>query len=392
MASITEHVAKHGHTIHVVLPEHAEWARPASEGGIHYHPYRYSPSRSWTPWGFAQSLESGVKLKRRLYALAPLVFWSARHACRTLTKEMRIDVIHAHWAVPNGFIAAGISERRDIPMVLTLHGSDISVAEQKPWFARLARHAFSRATTITAPSDDLLQRASALGATGDMQRIPWGADPELFRPDPEAAVRVRRVLGVGETDVLVLGVGRFVRWKGFDDLITSVARARDTVPALKLVLLGDGDIRRELEAQVAALALDGVVFFPGMGSHSGVNAYLSAADIVAVPSVHSGGFVDGQPTVALEAMAAARPLVVTRVGGLPDLVHDGITGLVVAERDPDALAEAIVTLAGDAARRGAMGAAARARVCNELNWDAVANRLIDVYRRATELADTPAPP
>jgi glycosyltransferase involved in cell wall biosynthesis len=382
MASITEHVAERGHTVHVILPEHAEWARPSSEGNIHYHPYRYSPSRAWTPWGFAQSLESGVKLRRRLYALAPAVFASARYACGALTKAERFDVIHAHWAVPNGFIAAGVSDRRDLPLIVTLHGSDISVAEQKPWFARLARRAFSRAATITAPSDDLLRRAAALGATGDLERIPWGADPALFRPDRDAAQRVRRKHGLEETDVVVLGVGRFVRWKGFDDLITSVARAREKMPSLRLVLLGDGDVRGELESQVAALDLGDVVVFPGMARRDEVKAYLSAADIVAVPSVHSDGFVDGQPTVALEAMATARPLVVTRVGGLPDLVREGTNGLVVAERDPDALAEAIVTLAGDAERRTAMGAAGRTLVRDELNWDAVADRLIDVYRRA----------
>jgi glycosyltransferase involved in cell wall biosynthesis len=143
--------------------------------------------------------------------------------------------------------------------------------------------------------------------------------------------------------------------------------------------VGDGDIRGELEAQVADLGLTDVVSFAGVAVRDGVNAYLSAADIVAVPSVHADGFVDGQPTVALEAMAAGRPLVVTRVGGLPDLVSEGVNGLVVAERDPDALAAAIVSLAHDATRRTALGAAGRARVERELNWNTVADRLIRVY-------------
>lgn len=382
MASITEHVAARGHTMHVVLPEHAEWARPQVEGNVHYHPYRYSPSRSWTPWGYAQSLQSGIRLKRRLYALAPAVFVSARHACRKLTASERFDVVHAHWVVPNGFIAAGVSDRRGIPLVVTLHGSDISLAERKPWLARLARRTFARTRVVTAPSDDLLRRAARLGATGDVELIPWGADPDVFRPDPEGAQRVRRLHHVAESDVVVLGVGRFVRWKGFDDLVTSVARARVEVPSLRLVLVGDGDVRGELEAQVVDLGLTDVVSFAGMAIRDDVNAYLSAADIVAVPSVHADGYVDGQPTVALEAMAAAKPLVVTRVGGLPDLVRAGENGLVVEERDPDALAGAIVSLAHDSQRRTAMGAAGRARVERELNWDAVADRLIRVYQQA----------
>jgi glycosyltransferase involved in cell wall biosynthesis len=284
--------------------------------------------------------------------------------------------------VPNGYIASGVADRRGIPLVVTLHGSDVSVSEQKPWFARLARRAFSQARAITAPSDDLLQRAARLGATGELELIPWGADPDVFRPDPDGARDVRHRHGLGDADVLVVGIGRFVRWKGFDDLITSVARAREQVPGLRLALVGDGDIRGELEAHVARLGLGQVVSFAGMAERNDVNAYLSAADIVAVPSVHSNGFVDGQPTVALEAMAAAKPLVVTRVGGLPDLVREGENGLVVEERDPDALAAALVSLAGDVPRRAAMGAAGRARVVGELNWDTVADRLVRVYESA----------
>jgi glycosyltransferase involved in cell wall biosynthesis len=383
MASITEHVAARGHKMHVVLPEQADWARPPVEGNVHYHPYRYSPSRSWTPWGYAQSLEGGVKLKRRLYALAPAVFVSARRACLRLTASERFDVVHAHWVVPNGFIAAGVSGRRGIPLVLTLHGSDISLAERKPWLGRLARHAFAHARVVTAPSDDLLERASRLGATGRVELIPWGADPDVFRLDADGAQRVRRLHDVADNDVLVVGVGRFVRWKGFDDLITGVARARAEMPRLKLVLVGDGDLRGELESKVADLSLKDLVSFAGMAVRDDVNAYLSAADIVAVPSVHAGGFVDGQPTVALEAMAAAKPLVVTRVGGLPDLVQAGTNGLVVEERDPDALAHAIVSLARDPAGRAAMGSAGRARVECDLNWDTVADRLIRVYESAS---------
>lgn len=382
MASITENVARRGHSLHVVLPEHSEWARPRVEGDIHFHPYRYSPVPSWTPWGYAQSLEGGVKLRRRLYAVAPAVFVSARHACRRLAARETFDVIHAHWAVPNGFIAAGLSERAGTPLVLTLHGSDISVAEQKPWFARLARRAFARARIITAPSEDLLERAAKLGASGDLELVPWGADPERFRPDVEGAERVRRRHGIAADDVLVVAAGRFVHWKGFGELIRAIARARSDVPQLKLVLVGDGDLRDELESQASTLGARHAASFAGMVNRDEVNAYLSAADIVAVPSIHAHGFVDGQPTVALEAMAAARPLVVTDVGGLPDLVREGENGLIVGERDEAALANAIRTLALDPALRTAMGAAGRKRVLAERNWEAVAERLVALYASA----------
>ena len=364
-----------------MLPEHADWARPRVEGNVHFHPYRYSPSRSWTPWGYAQSLEGGVKLKRRLYAFAPLVYASAARTSRRLTASRRFDVVHAHWLVPNGVIAAGVSRSRDLPLVISLHGSDISLVERKPWLARAARRAFARASAITAPSDDLLERASRLGAAGDLRLLPYGADPARFHPDPEAARRVRERHALAADDIVVLGIGRFVRWKGFDDLIASVSQAREQVPTLKLVLVGDGDLRGELESQARDTGA-AAVSFAGMATHDEVNAYLSVADVVAVPSVHANGFVDGQPNVALEAMAAGKPLVVTNVGGLPALVRGEECGLIVHERDRAALAAAIVALAQAPERRAAMGAAGRVRVHEELNWDAYAKRLVDVYESA----------
>ena len=106
-----------------------------------------------------------------------------------------------------------------------------------------------------------------------------------------------------------------------------------------------------------------------------------------MPSVHANGFVDGQPNVALEAMAAGKPLVVTNVGGLPALVRGEECGLIVDERDREALAAAIVALAQAPERRAAMGAAGRVRVQKELNWDAYAERLVDVYERAIRAED-----
>jgi glycosyltransferase involved in cell wall biosynthesis len=386
MASIVEHIACKGHSMHVVLPEHRDWKRADVEKGISFHPYRYSPVESWTPWGFGDSLEAGISLRRRLYALAPAVLVSARRACRRVVARENVDVIHAHWVVPNGTIALGASKRRRIPLVITLHGSDISLSERSRWMSSIARHTLAGATIVTAPSEDLLSRARALGASGDLELIPWGADPGKFQPDVEAAKLVRTRYGLAADDVLVVGVGRLVHWKGFRYLIDAVGGARSRVPSIRLVLVGNGDVRDELEARVRQLDLSQRISFAGMLPREGVAAHLAAADIVAVPSIHYGGFVDGQPTVALEAMAAGRPLIVTRVGGLPQLVEEGQNGLIVEEQDADALADAIVELATDSGLRRRMGERSRRRIVESFTWEQVATRLVATYERAVQQA------
>ena len=381
--SITRHVAARGHTVHLVLPEHHAWQRPEVEDGVHFHPYHYSPRRSWTPWGYSGALEAGRRIRRSLYPLAPVVVASALRTCATVASRERIDVVHAHWLVPNGLIAALATRRNKLPLVISLHGSDIAVAEQSRALSKLSRSSLSRSAAVTAPSNDLLQRARALGAAGQLEWIPYGADPEEFRPDAALRQRARAQLGLAADAVAVLGIGRFIHAKGFDDLIEATALARATSSRIRLVLVGDGDIRSGLEAHVQRLGLGDVVTFTGMAKRDEVPSYVAAADIVAVPSVHYEGYVDGLPNVALEAMAAGKPLVATRVGALPDVVQDEVTGLVVEEGDPPALASAIVRLASNAALRRGMGARGRARIEESLNWAAVAERFEAVFERMT---------
>jgi phosphatidyl-myo-inositol dimannoside synthase len=378
--AITAHVAGLGHEVHLVLPDNREWKRTSSEGNVHFHPYRYSPSRSWTPWGYSQSLEAGIKLRRSLFALAPLVLLSARRTCVALARREQFDVLHAHWLVPNGVIAAHLSKRLRLPLVISLHGSDVSVPERSRWMQSLVRRAFERAAAVTAPSQDLLDRASRLGARR-LELLPYGADIDALRADEQAADAVRRRLGLSPDDVVVLGVGRFVHWKGFDYLLDAIGEARMSQPRLRLVLAGDGDLRDSLVDRARALGLDDHVSFAGMVPRDEVPAFFAASDVVAVPSIHYQGYVDGLPNVALEAMAAAKPVVASRVGGLPAVVQSGDNGYLVEERDPAALASAILRLAEDRSLRESMGARGQDLVRESLNWNALARRLDGIYDR-----------
>jgi glycosyltransferase involved in cell wall biosynthesis len=382
--SIVTHIARQGPEVHLVLPEHREWRRPAVDDRVHFHTYRYSPLRSWTPWGYSQSLEAGVKLHRSLYGLAPFVFYSARRTCLALARRVRFDVVHAHWLMPNGVIAAAVSERIGLPLVISLHGSDISVSERSRWLGAMARRCFARAAAVTAPSEDLLERARGLGATGILEVIPYGADADALRSGEHEAQQVRDRLELGTEDVLVLGLGRLVHWKGFEFLIDAIGRLQGQAPDVRLVIGGDGDLASELERRAERLDLGQRVSFVGMLMRDEVAAYLAAADIVAVPSVHFRGYVDGLPNVALEAMAAGKPLVATRVGGLPQVVRDGENGLLVEERDDEALAEAILALARDPELRERMGRSGKALIRDSLNWDEVGRRFVAVYDQVTQ--------
>ena len=372
-------VATQGHEIHLLLPRHREWARPESEGTVHYHPYRYSPVSSWTPWGFSESLEGGVRIRKPLYALAPIVLATALRNGGAVLAAGAFDLVHVHWVVPNGPIGARLASGHGLPLVVSLHGSDVAVSERSRAIGRATRWSLGRCAAVTAPSLDLLERARRLGAAGLLERVPYGADPSAFEVAPETAAALRNRLGLGEESIVVAGVGRLIPVKGFEYLIDAHAEAVASVPGLRLVLVGDGDGRQELEERVRALGVSDTVLLTGAAAPSEIPAYMAAADIVAVPSVRHEGMVDGLPNVALEAMAAGKPVVGSSVGGIPELVREGETGLLVPEKDPGALAEALLRLARDPALRARLGAGGKAEIREERSWDAVGRRFVEVY-------------
>jgi glycosyltransferase involved in cell wall biosynthesis len=232
---------------------------------------------------------------------------------------------------------------------------------------------------VTAPSGDLLERAARFGARAPLERIPYGADVEAIAERSVQRGQMRARLGLAEDDVAVVALGRLVPMKGFDFLVEATAAA--DVPGLRLLFVGEGSERAKLAARAAEVGLGERTTFTGAVSPRAVPDFLAAADVVAVPSVHHDGYVDGLPNVALEGMAAGRPLVATRVGGLPELVRTGETGLLVPEKDVPALADAIRTLAADPDLRRRMGAASQRLIREELTWDVVAERFESVYER-----------
>lgn len=384
--SIATHIAAQGVETHVALPEHRELRRGAVEDGVHFHPYRYAPRPEWTVWGYAEALRADVKLKRGVYALAPLALASSFQKMMQLTAREKFHVLHAHWVLPNAPVAALVAQIRNLPLMISMHGSDVFMAEKNNAFRATARWCFNRATWLTACSDELMQRALALGADENKTKwIPYGADAKAFHVNPADAQRIRAQLHLQEDDVMILAVGRLVYKKGFEFLVAAMPQILEGAPNARLVLVGYGDLRQELETQAHALGLNGRVTFAGRVPRQEIPAYFAASDIVSVPSVRdAAGNVDGLPNVVLEGMAAGKPIVASNIAGFPDVIGSGESGLLVPEKDSPALAGAVVRLAHDARLRETLGVCAREKIHTQLNWENVARRFVDLYARAAK--------
>ena len=377
-------VAARGHAVTLLAPWHPEIRRAPVERGVRLGFFRYAPHPALNIWGYAQALLSDTHIKRRALLAAPFALAAATLALlRTLAAARRagapFDLVQAHWVLPNGPPAALAARAYGLPLVISLHGSDIYLAERSRAIATVAGVAFRSAAAVTACSADLHDRGVRLGARpATTTVIPYGVDIQEFRPDEAARTAVRAELGLDDGAPLVLGLGRLVAKKGFGVLLDAWPQVLAQAPRATLCIVGYGDLRGPLEEQARRLGIATQVRFPGQLERRRAAAYMAAADVFALPIVREG--VDGLPNVLLEAMGAGRPVVASRVAGVPDVIDDDVHGMIVPERDPAALAAAILRLITDRPFAEQLGRAARARVERELTWEKTCERFERVYR------------
>jgi glycosyltransferase involved in cell wall biosynthesis len=270
-----------------------------------------------------------------------------------------------------------------LPLVVSLHGSDVFLSEKKGPFRSAAKLVFQRASAATACSDDLATRALALGARETPEVIPYGVDAAEFRPEPTAGQTLRRTLGIDDEAVVIFAVGRLVRKKGFEYLIDATAQLKSADQKHSVVIAGKGDLGTELERRAQDLKIN--IDFVGNVERAALPGYFAMADIVAVPSVRdAAGNVDGLPNVLLEAMASGRAIVASDVAGIPQAIRDGRDGLLVPEKNSESLAAAIASLAQSKTRRDELGASARRRAVETFSWNLVGERFESVLRSVAE--------
>ena len=381
---LSEEIAGLGHEVHVLVPFDPE-LRDDSETPLTIHSFRYVRPDRWHLLGYSRTLERDVAMRLWAWLLSPLYFFFAERALRRLVRREGIDLVHAHWLLPNGWVASRVAKRTGVPFAITLHGSDVFMAERNPLFRSMARATLAGARHVTSCSADLRDRLLALGRPRDADKVLLVANGTDLEVPSQAS---------GETSGqrLVVGVGRMVDKKGFGYLLDAAPALLTAHPDVRLVLGGDGDLLESLKARAAELGLADRIEFPGRLSHPEVLWLIAAAEVFVMPSVRDAkGNIDGLPIVVLEAMAAGKPLVATDLAGIPLAVEDGVTGLLVPEKDPEALRAAVDSLLADPERARAMGRAGRDKVVSELNWAAIARRHDELYREPPSPIGRPVP-
>jgi glycosyltransferase involved in cell wall biosynthesis len=291
-------------------------------------------------------------------------------------RSLAADVVHAHSPPPlTAYYAAKATKGRGLPFVVTYH-CDLDLPRPVgPLVVEAYRRTYGAATLRR--TDRVIVTTRTYGATSRsvwrqaLRVIPNAVDTTVFSPDVDGSA-VRRRHGIREDVPLVLMVGRMVAHKGIEHLLASARH----VPRARYVVVGSGPFLPAAKALAESLGVRDRVVFPGHVPRRDLPAYYAACDVFALPSVSR---LEAFGIVALEAMATAKPVVVSDIPGVREVIEDGREGLLCDPLNPEDLAAKIRTLLEDETLGREMGARGRRRVLEEFSLDRVVGAVEAVY-------------
>lgn len=302
--------------------------------------------------------------------LIPFLISSIIHAIY-LTLRYRPDIIHSHWIIPNGIVGACINAIFHIPHISSVHGSDVTISASCHLFSRLIQIVAGYTQSITANSSFTRKKLSMILPNHTTFRvIPMGIHCE-----PSSIVKVVPNSGTN----MILYVGRLIDWKGVHVLISAMKNVSQIVKTARLVIVGDGPRRENLISQVKKLDLEEIVTFAGEVPDAILQDYYARAAVFVLPSTTVNNQTEGLGVVLLEAMAAGVPVIGSNAGGIPDIIQDGINGLLFPQEHDLALATAIIRILSDTILADRLRERGFRTVQDHFSWDSIGDQFVEEY-------------
>jgi glycosyltransferase involved in cell wall biosynthesis len=336
----------------------------------YFYPYRFQ--RLCYGAGILKNLKESVLALIQLpfFILAELSY--ALHIAR----KRNCDLVHAHWSVPQGLTGLFLKRLCGIPCVTSLHGSDV-FGLRAILLRGLNRRVILGSDACTANSKATAAAAREVSGRKDISVIPMGVNVDFFKSARSWTN------GYTENGPNILYAGRLIDWKGVQYLIEAIPKVLEMHPRVRLTIIGSGPLKSSLLELSGRLHLRNHVQFIDDVSQEELVRYYSMADVFILPSVMTdAGETEGLGVVLLEAMACGVPVIGSAIGGIPDIIEDGQTGLLAFEKNPYDLAEKIHKLLSDEDLRKRVTEKGFRFVKKEFSWDVVARKFKKVYEDA----------
>ncbi len=430
------HLKKAGIEIQVLAPAY-KGLKSHDIDGTHVNRFRYAPA-SWEILTHEEGAPSKMASKPWLQLLAIPYIINGFIQCLRICRKWKPDVIHAHWPFPHAYIALGAAKLFKIPLALNFHGAELLLIRKKKWVKPFLKFAIGQAQAVFANSSFTASKIKAIRDV-HVEWSPYGTTLEkknesnnsvilnerednLKRRESQPCLHgYDRASKVGATPhpvtvsphavngkFKILFVGRHIERKGICYLIEAAKYLPQDEFEIRIV--GVGDLTEQLKKQAEAVGSESSVQ-SNLACHSGAesnssvilsevegspasiiftgklspedlaNEYKTANVFVLPAIVDSKGDTEGLGVVLIEAMELGLPIVASNVGGIPDVVIDGESGILVPEKDPVALADAFKRLASDPLLVEKLLAGARKRIDECFTWDGIIERQVKVYNK-----------
>ena len=363
-----------GAQVRVVVPHTAGLPLAANEGGVEVRRFRYAPE-ALERIGFQGDVRRSAFSPAALLA-APGFLWRSRAAVREAIDEFRPDIIHAHWWLPSGWAVTG---QRRVPVVITCHGSDVRLLGTSGLLRAFARRVLPRARAITTVSS--VMRGDLREMFPDLER---GVRLEVMPLPVEVSLFDRGSAFPKITPPRILFAGNLITSKGVDVLLGAFAQVVRQGIACRLKLLGEGEAKESLRRLAESRGVGELVDWSPFVPMDKMPEEYGAATIVALPSRGHRG--EGMPLSLAEALIGRAAVVATPAGGVPEIIQDGVTGLLVPDGDENALAEALVRLLTDAGLRDRLVAKGRMESLERFAPGPAASRFLALYAEVIRAA------
>ena len=370
------HLKKAGVEIQVLAPAY-KGLKSHDIDGTRVNRFRYAPA-SWEILTHEEGAPSKMASRPWLQLLAIPYIISGFFKCLKICRKWRPDVIHAHWPFPHAYIALGAAKLFRIPLVLNFHGAELLLIRKKKWVKPFLKFAIGQAQAVFANSSFTAAKIKAIRNV-DVEWSPYGTTLDGDGGHPRNAPEAHAVNGKFK----VLFVGRHIERKGICYLIEAAKYL--SADKFEIRIVGEGDLTEELKAQAAQLEGDKnaarIVFTGKLVAPELAREYREANVFVLPAIVDHKGDTEGLGVVLIEAMELGLPIVASDVGGIPDVVVNDESGILVPEKDAVALADAIKRIEIDPQYTARLLEGARNRIAEHFTWDNITRRQIEIYEQ-----------
>lgn len=367
-------ISKQGHEVHILAPYTGKKTKYVLEG-VHVERFHYFYPKRFQKLcgrsGMIDNVKEGFLVKLQVLTF---LFFNIIHSLRNLNN---MDIVHVQWPIPNGLGGLFLKKIYGVPYINTIHGEEVYLSKRYHTVFALKWFVNNSVKTITNSS---ATRDSCLKAGIEKDKlniIPFGVDIDFYKP-----------LKVPKDKKMfhILAVGYLIERKGFEYLIKAVKEVLNEHKNVRLTIVGSGPLEKKLKNIIKELKLeDNAKIMKNVSDEELLYLY-NSSDLFVLPSiVDSQGNTEGLGVVLLEAMACGLPVIGSDTGGIPDIIQNKDTGLLVPEKDVSSLSEAILNLIENEELRENIAINGYNQVREKFSWEKIAKIYLNVYKHVPKI-------